>query len=1376
MIIIRALKYIFISVFVMISSVIILIRIPFLQRKIITTIFNAYSNRYFKLSFESSSIRDFATIDIYNVKVIINSNDKRSLNINKMSINLNIFDIILDSKIVIENLYFKDFEITFDNATQNKITDVNKDIKYTKILRLFTFVFNNIKLDNFVINYNNGENSLRNILNVELSNLEINTKNVKFNIYLLLRNNYVTIQDLAGNFSYYFISDSLSANNLRLLTDDLHFTGDIFLSSVSKLLKNKFLFYGFDGRLNIKKLLLSCKNLNKVLNIKNFSCADDYVLVNGRIIKNKDTVMLKNINFNYQNMTSAIDFSIGSIDKLLECKYNLKINNGRSLLCFINNVFGFSFKRFIDLFISDLTVNITGSNNKITGYTTVFDGNNKVNLKVTAITNISNLFSKESKNVNIVDKVNVSIDSRDFLSNYLKGLSIGEILVDFDYITMTEKSNFALTLSDIGFKMLKLGKIRYKGALVNKYIVAELEVLSKKFNIFAKNNLSLNNLSGLLEGNVLSNSSSRNKLRTDNVICNFKMNLLNIGEKYELRSLVNNIKLDINNVPIEISDVKALFSYENGKIDTRLTSEFIDVNINKADISGIINDLNIMKSRFLNLSNKELRIRSVNSYNTTANIIVKKRNIFNLFFYDIIDFGEICMDFHFSNIGGLIKNNVKLNIDRMFFIDNNISKFSVNIDNSLDVNGKIISSVDLKCKWDDDDIKFNSNIILLKNLIKSKITLDSKGGNIIDSNFNLDTSEGIYLDIDNKRNYIRLLKGKMFAEGTIKYDSKNVIFNNFSVYNRKRNINYLNINGRYNLDVNDRFADLHMSLDNININGINILRLKNLKCNVSSKATVIDGKINFDLFLNNLCIYDINYKNISIAVDTILINNNSNKIINLCLKQYDKSNEIADITGKLLFSDRFSFYFNIILDDFDLTGLRPFVYNILDIKKGFISTSYTLKGQLDNILVDGNGMIRDLALHIFSNGCYYDNISGDVFSFNSNEIGIYSIKAYQGGIECGNFNANVSLKKLFAPIFTLEGKLKNCKVFDKTSNNRYFYGLLKGTGDLRITINPHEIFVNGKIDVNNGNFHISSDEGSTSDIKIYTSEITALNKLYRGQVNKMKTKLDLDINFNKDTNIYLELNDFNNLYFTGNGNISIKFDDELKLNGSYNMSGGTYNIKLGDFLSKKFLIRNGKISFNNYLQYSNINIYAISDLYNINIDNKMSNVFLEVRLDGGIYSPNINYNVLLADNSAKKFNNDLKTFFSILFFNNFNSNQLTNSANTFINDLCSKVSGLISKDISIKVNSNLINILFNRQLKNLNFDVKYKLTDNISLEKAFDFSNYKNLYRNLSLNIDTELKNNMVQSIKLFKISPDEDTQLAGRNIASYNMHKSFNF
>lgn len=1371
--ILRVLKYSLISLFFLVLSLLITIQIPYVQKKIVNKVFNVINNRYFTLHFTDFSIKNFTTIEVCNVKISPVDINISPISISKISFKFDIFSIFFNNKIVVEDIYIDDVEITVESGFTSRINGFkHSDINYVNLFKFFTLLLKRVKVNNFVIDYKNDKSSVRSIVKLDIANLEINDKCVKVVVNRSeLRNEYILVSNFSGCFNYYFVSDSLSCNFI-ISSNYLDFSGDLYLSGVSGLLNNKVSFADFDAKLNIGKLLLHLGSINKLLNKKLKMFSDD-VLLSGKVFKDKKNIRFKDIIFDYKNDRSNIDLDITDVDELKKCKYNLFIKNG---FPFANFIFGAisdekTFTPILYEFLSDVNLHIFGDHDIIDGDIIVNSLKNIFKIKTKISAKLSNLTTWDINK--IFDDININVSSKNFASSYINKLSADELLFEFYYNFKTLKNNFKFIFRNVFFYGFNVDVIEYKGKFFNGDITANLDISNKIVKISARNDLSLKDLSCLLQGRFFIDNIS---LANDNIShfsTNFRLNMLKFNDQYKLENLLSNIKMYINDVPHDIDDINTLFSYKNGLLDASLISDFASMSVVGADIKSLINDLNVIKRSFLNVNKDELfSLKDGVNYNTSIKVFIKNLDMFSFNFYDIIGFEQFNLEFYISKVNGSIRNKIILDVGNISFVNSCFNAINVTVNNTLSSDFKFNSLIGLKCKTADNDIKFNSSVVFFNDLIKTNVFLSNGKDNLISSSFCVNLKDNVYLSIDNVKNYVRFFNNNLTTKGAFTYNSKCFRFDNFSIFDNNKNI-YLKADGKYDLDFYKNFSDLNILINNIHINTLNAPLLNGLNCNVSGKISAICNKINVDLLFNDLQYCAVNYNNINLHVDTILINNIWRSIFNLRLRQCDGFAEKVNIYGQVFYTNNLFFSLNVDINNFDLVKLKPFFNNILDIRSGELLAQYELKGRVDNVLLNGNGSIKNLGLYVIKTNCCYDNINCDLFSFNSDNIGFYSVKAHQNGIECGNFSSFVSFKTLFNPFFSLEGSFYNCNVFNKEFSDNYFYGSLNGTGNLLLKVDSKKLSINSKINFNGGNLCILTNENFIDDIDVSTSKTFILNKIKKRK-HSIETDLKFDLNFDKNTNICLKFNDFSKLDLIGYGDVCMRYGNQLRLNGSYFIDTGSYNITVASLLNKKFLIKNGVLSFNNAMQHSNIDVVALSDLYTIYIGGVKRNVFLEVSLKGSFYSPDINYCVLFVD--KKVFNNDLKKFFAILFFNNFDDSQLTSSANIFLNNFCSKFVNSLNKNLKLDINCNLLDIFFDKNMSGLRFDLKYRLNDKVELMKKFDFSDPTNSYKDLSLSINSGLQNNIFQNIILFKTKKSENLFQDSENIAAYNLSTKFEF
>ena len=686
-------------------------------------------------------------------------------------------------------------------------------------------------------------------------------------------------------------------------------------------------------------------------------------------------------------------------------------------------------------------------------------------------------------------------------------------------------------------------------------------------------------------------------------------------------------------------------------------------------------------------------------------------------------------------------------------------------------------------------IEFNRNInnenynLLLKTNIKNNIIYCNFNYNINLSNilfykFNIvKNNDDLLIDLDNNENLLKYKNNKLINKGKIKFNSKYINFDNFSVLNKKNLNEILSIQGiqYYNLFSYENNLNLNVNIKNINFNNIIktdfILNFKNLYTNMY-----------FYLKLNKILIYNENFNDIDCNLEYSRFKN----YINLNLKQNDNKKTLFNTDLYLSLNEDNKVNLFLSFNNYELSKLNLLTKKIFLVKNGNLTGNFNITGTYYKPIITGNGTIDNLEFKINKIGCSFNNGKAELFGFNNNEIRIYSINLDQYNKNCCKLTGSINFETLLKPIIFINGKLNNCEIYNIKDDNNFVNGNIYGNGDIFFKYNITSFNLNTNINVINGNITLNNNISNTeNNIKFIDSKIEAFKKYFNSinNKNKFKTDVSLNINLKIDNNLKLLLifNKYNKLNTIGNGNVNLKFiNNSFKINGQYIFTSGIYNFHIYNLFYKTFNIKNGNILFNNNIENTKIKVDAVTNSYNIT-KNNTKNIELNIKLNGLITSPNITYDVnYFNDNNIKiQEKYDLKNFFYILFFDNVTNEQINNHSNEILNKIIYNILSRYFENFKLEFNFKFNKYNQQNFHKNFNFKTNYKYKDIFIIEKNTLLNTYKDLFNNISLkllflknkgitsNIDFFNNNNIENKTK----NEDNDFNIMSLN---FNINKKF--
>ena len=521
----------------------------------------------------------------------------------------------------------------------------------------------------------------------------------------------------------------------------------------------------------------------------------------------------------------------------------------------------------------------------------------------------------------------------------------------------------------------------------------------------------------------------------------------------------------------------------------------------------------------------------------------------------------------------------------------------------------------------------------------------------------------------------------------------------------------------------------------VDFNNFNIGQFTSLLTSAPSKLSGnIDGKIEIrdithDMYyLINAVVADIVYD--STSVGALTINAKDNPATNIVSADVRLKGPQNDLTGKGTYNTASTATdFQLNIDNFQLRLLDPFLSEIMKDSKGALSGRATLKGNINEPLIDGSATLDKAITTIVVNNARYA-IDKHTFKFNNDAIDIGVLDLY----DANNNAATVSGKIYhnFLDDLRLDLLVDTDKfVFLNTTkdDNPIFYGklVLDASGSIIGPISLLDVNLKARTLTNTlvtlsplsgSEFAIEEGfitYGKPDEFEDQTSEY--LLKLARAF--PFKVNLLLDATDEATINFVLDPITGDRIEAKGKGDLRIKLnpDGQQEIYGTYTVDDGSYKFSYGDFVSKKFTIKpGGSIKFNGDPLGATLDIDAIYNVYTttyelisneVSIDEseiataqKRTNVEVYLSLDGSLSAPKIKLDIQVPDlegsslvssvnqklNELRNDPNELNSqVFGLLIFNGFIS---SNSASTGF--------GSIGNNIALSSVSNLISSQLNK--------------------------------------------------------------------------------
>ncbi|MCB9033747.1 MAG: hypothetical protein H6553_07915 [Chitinophagales bacterium] len=824
-------------------------------------------------------------------------------------------------------------------------------------------------------------------------------------------------------------------------------------------------------------------------------------------------------------------------------------------------------------------------------------------------------------------------------------------------------------------------------------------------------------------------------------------------DEINANGIFKNIIVQNNINMITLSDVTA-------NIESKDKYKHYSLKSNEAvvDIKGEFDPLTIVPSAKVYLQNYSKLIKpTVKDYannknqdiNLTAKLYSNFSEVFKVFIPKLYHVSDLDLTAQFNNQKNVLNFDVlsdSLNYDGIAF--KKISSYGYNQDDELLTTLSLDNIKKDKFLFNDITVDINSStkqllssIYIENDTAKNSVHLES----LID--FNKDTTLIQITDSKLKlNNKIWTIQKNNF----IKIMGTNFITQNFSFINDNQSISV--VNGSNSL------ADLNVVVKNLNLSDIAQI----VDTSGNFKSGELNGNINLKNILTqleatgNLQINKFQYQDFyidKIMADAIY-GRDGKKRIELGGNVIDTNYSLA-LNGFISLEEKGKEYIELYtdIDRLDMSFLKLFLGKELDIEHSYVGGSVKVSGDLKNIVLEGQAkFLQDARLKL--------NYLGTIFNIPKNE----TITLNKSGFDFGQ----ITVFDDYGNSALLQGKLlhqgfKNFEVskanLDATTGynfmnttyeeNQDFYGKVFAEGIVDINGPFENLFIDVTArTLPNTVFNLpvsnkAIDEGY-SYIKFFDPNDTL--KVIEDKIKTNGINIDMELEATPDAQVNIILNPSNNDKIVGYGSgdltMQLKRGGELTLNGTYDISKGSYDFKFQSIISKKFIVQpGGKIIFSGnpldaVLDLNAQYVVRNASLRNIvdstsPIANKSVDVTLNMYITNTLQNTEINFDITQGSTGISSLSDELKQAldiinsnknevynqaFGLLLFNSFLPSGLLNNSNQqftgYTNSLTEFVSGQLS---------NLLTQGISKVVKGASLDVLLKDLESDSRQFGFSY-------------------------------------------------------
>lgn len=468
------------------------------------------------------------------------------------------------------------------------------------------------------------------------------------------------------------------------------------------------------------------------------------------------------------------------------------------------------------------------------------------------------------------------------------------------------------------------------------------------------------------------------------------------------------------------------------------------------------------------------------------------------------------------------------------------------------------------------------------------------------------------------------------------------------------------------------------------------------------------------------------------------------------LQLSEKNKKSLELIGNFHSDTKKPFWMKTTLSDFKLGICNVFTKGFLSNIKGFANGTLAFLGTLENLKINGfldlkKGHFSYPYLHV--NYEFPDNTR---FYFEKNNMLLKNIMLQDTHYHTkATINGNLQYKNLSELLLDLNLKTNKFLILNTDYQKKIpYYGKAFVLGNLKLKNTQKQWQMDGNLRTLKGTaLYIPLKKNADADLSFSFIEFKKnKNPLSLNVEEEKKTtlyglNLNLDLEITKQTiaQIVIDKTYGSYLKLSGTGNLNIALDDlgNFKMGGIYDIDSGTYDLIYKGIVNKSFQIQKGSnIYWTQNPLNPNISLKAIRNvradpkilLEDVKTKRKIP-LNLQVNMGGTLFNATQKFDIVIPNtnpmiNKELQFklaengeNGKLKHFFSLLFANNFYTQE--NTVNYGSNSLRQTYSELIANTLSSMLNLN--NDFFN-------LSVDYIFADKNNVENTTLLSNQVDFY------------------------------------------------
>lgn len=362
-----------------------------------------------------------------------------------------------------------------------------------------------------------------------------------------------------------------------------------------------------------------------------------------------------------------------------------------------------------------------------------------------------------------------------------------------------------------------------------------------------------------------------------------------------------------------------------------------------------------------------------------------------------------------------------------------------------------------------------------------------------------------------------------------------------------------------------------------------------------------------DIKIDSLRVYNSDLGNLS-----VIAKNEPGTGYNADVNLNGKNNDINLIAS---YSDDGLLNGNLDIRQFDVKSLHPFLSSVIGGLCGDINGNVAFEGTIEKPVLTGQLNAKHVQGSYLAYNTFF-RVHEEQIVLTNKGIGLNDFTVYDSIGHTANVNGVIGTSDYRNYRYDLKIKTDQFMAMNKKSfPEQEFYGPAFFTSDLKISSTGNTMLVKGDVRVdeksalnvemsnvdttiaNNSGIVIYVDSVQTTDSAVFNRLKEVLSK--EAATTKMGLALNLEITKSSKLNIFLGNSGGDFMKVAGDGNFTINQlpGGNMEIQGKFIIDNGEYQMTIGQFLKKKFIVQQGSwMQWNGSPTDANIDLTAVYDV------------------------------------------------------------------------------------------------------------------------------------------------------------------------------------